>query len=76
MEHLQPEVRHDPESALYGGVDGLDFYHALADKSAAYVKPRGYIAVEVGAGQSKKVADLLRRQALFPYGYRSRLWRH
>lgn len=65
MEHLQPEVRHDPESALYGGVDGLDFYHALADKSAAYVKPRGYIAVEVGAGQSKKVADLFTTTGAF-----------
>lgn len=65
MEHLQPEVRHDPESALYGGVDGLDFYRVLARESASYLKPRGYIAVEVGSGQNKAVADLFTATGTF-----------
>ncbi|MEZ5817484.1 MAG: peptide chain release factor N(5)-glutamine methyltransferase [Hyphomicrobiaceae bacterium] len=57
---LEPEVRDfDPISALDGGTDGLEAYRAIARGSARLVPPRGWLAVEVGAGQSGDVARIL-----------------
>ncbi|AVO74908.1 peptide chain release factor N(5)-glutamine methyltransferase [Megasphaera elsdenii] len=58
MEQLQPEVRHDPALALYGGDDGLDFYRRIAADSPAYVKVGGHCAVEIGAGQADDVTAI------------------
>ncbi len=55
MEELQPEVRHDPALALYGGDDGLDIYRRLAKESPAFVKRGGHCIVEIGAGQTQDV---------------------
>lgn len=56
---LQPEVRlHDPVAALDGGPDGMDFYRLLAT-SMAVLAPGGWMVVEVGAGQSGAVVNLL-----------------
>ena len=55
MEVLQPEVRHDPALALYGGPDGLDIYRRLAKESPAFVKKGGHCIVEIGAGQTEDV---------------------
>lgn len=60
---LDPEVRlHDPSRALDGGADGLDFYRLLASKAGAHLKPGGWLAMEVGAGQAGDVLALLARQ--------------
>jgi release factor glutamine methyltransferase len=57
---LAPEVRdHDPHCALDGGSDGLDAYRALAPQAARLLVPGGILAVEVGAGQSIEVAQLM-----------------
>jgi release factor glutamine methyltransferase len=57
---LAPEVRdHDPHCALDGGSDGLDAYRALAPQAARLLVPGGVLAVEVGAGQSIEVAQLM-----------------
>lgn len=49
---LSREVRdHDPVAALDGGIDGLDFYRALAKHAANHLYDDGVIAVEIGAGQ-------------------------
>lgn len=60
---LEPEVRdHDPRLALDGGADGLNFYRRLANESAAFLKPRGRVMVELGDGQEKSVTDLFEQQ--------------
>lgn len=58
MEELQPEVRHDPALALYGGDDGLDIYRRLAKESPAFVKRGGHCIVEIGAGQTQDVSAI------------------
>ncbi|WP_199224736.1 peptide chain release factor N(5)-glutamine methyltransferase [Falsochrobactrum shanghaiense] len=56
---LAREVReHDPIAALDGGIDGLDFYRALAQGAAQYLYRDGMIAVEIGAGQFDDVLAL------------------
>ncbi|WP_370854655.1 peptide chain release factor N(5)-glutamine methyltransferase [Megasphaera sp.] len=67
MEHLQPEVRHDPALALYGGDDGLEFYRRIAAESPAYVKAGGHCAVEIGAGQADAVTAIFCRHGAYDH---------
>jgi release factor glutamine methyltransferase len=58
---LQPEVRdYEPEAALFGeGEDGLGFYRAIASTGRDFLEDgRGFVAVEVGDGQSDAVKAL------------------
>jgi release factor glutamine methyltransferase len=58
---LEPNVRdYEPRLALYGGVDGLDFYRRLIPGAALLLRPGGLLAVEVGAGQADAVAGIVR----------------
>lgn len=65
MALLAPEVRdHEPAEALLGGgADGLDSYRCLAQRAKLWLKPGGFIACEVGAGQADLVADIFRQCA-------------
>jgi len=57
---LAAEVRdHDPRRALDGGADGFDAYRALVPQAAKLLPPGGILVVEVGAGQSTEVAQLM-----------------
>jgi release factor glutamine methyltransferase len=57
---LAAEVRdHDPRRALDGGADGFDAYRALVPQAARLLLPAGFLVVEVGAGQSTEVAQLM-----------------
>lgn len=58
METLAPEVLQEPKLALCGGNDGLDFYRRLVEGGISRLKPAGFMAMEVGAGQAKIVAGL------------------
>lgn len=65
IDGLAPEVaRHDPRGALSGGADGLDAYRRLAPASAALLRPGGFAAVEVGAGQGPAVERLFAAHGL------------
>ncbi len=59
METLQREVRHEPETALYGGKDGLDFYRQLFLLWSPRLKDGGIFAVEVGDSQGGQVKTLM-----------------
>ena len=43
---------------MCGGYDGLNSYRRIADKARDYLKKNGFILVEVGSGQSKKVKKI------------------
>lgn len=62
IETLATEVReHEPRLALDGGTDGLDVYRKLATMLPLVTKQqKGLVALEVGKGQSARVARLLR----------------
>lgn len=59
MAALQKQVRYEPALALAGGTDGCDFYRALPQLYAPFLKPGGAIAFEVGYDQAATVAGLL-----------------
>ena len=61
LEGLMPEVRDwEPRLALAAGPDGLIFYRRLAAEAPAFLRPGGFLGVEVGAGQAGAVAGLFR----------------
>lgn len=64
MNHLQREVQFEPEMALYGGRDGLDFYRALLHRWVPRLKSGGLFAVEVGIGQAGDVKQIFARSGL------------
>ena len=60
MEELDPSVRdYEPEMALHGGVDGLDFYRAIAKNYKTVIRPKGYLCFEFGYGQEDDVCHIL-----------------
>lgn len=60
MENLQTEVRHEPDIALFGGADGLDFYRSIFGIWKGRLKNGGVFAVEVGNGQAEAVMEIMR----------------
>ena len=62
LAQLAPEVRdYEPHLALDGGEDGLAYYRRIAQEAADFIRPGGYLLLEVGDGQSAAVEDLLAR---------------
>lgn len=62
---LAPEVRdHEPQVALDGGNDGLDFYRAIAAQARDLLAPGGRLVVELGAGQEAAVRALFIKAGL------------
>ena len=58
MKTLGANVKYEPEAALFGGADGLDFYRRIAEKYEAYIRPGGAVLLEIGAAQGEAVKSL------------------
>jgi release factor glutamine methyltransferase len=57
---LSVEVReHEPALALFAGDDGLEVYRRLIPAAFAMLVPGGYLALEIGCGQSPAITELL-----------------
>ena len=59
MQSLQTEVSYEPEKALYGGMDGLDFYRRMTSLWKDSLKTGGWLAYEYGMGQHDAVKEIL-----------------
>lgn len=56
---LQKEVLMEPRIALDGGDDGLDFYRMIISAAPTYLRRGGYLAMEIGYGQSYGVKEII-----------------
>lgn len=57
---LHPQVReYEPWTALFAGDDGLDVYRRLIPQAREALKEGGWLALELGHGQSIAVGELL-----------------
>ncbi len=64
---IQKEVSFDPDIALYtNDTDGIEYYDKIICQSEKFLNKNGYIAFEIGLGQSDKVKFLFEK-----YGYKN-----
>lgn len=61
MHTLQPEVKQEPQMALYGGEDGLDFYRRIVEKAPHHLSENGWLCFEIGDTQAKDVISLMQQ---------------
>lgn len=60
---LPVEIRErEPKIALCGGVNGMDYYRKIVKKASYFLKKNGFVALEVGACQAKKVKELILKE--------------
>ena len=59
MDKLPLDVKQEPETALYGGREGLDIYKDLIPQSRQILKDNGMIALEIGYQQAEDVRKIL-----------------
>lgn len=63
---LSEEVKKEPQIALDGGMDGLDFYRRIIQDAKEYLNENGYLAFEIGYNQKEAVKKLFK-----DYGYKN-----
>jgi release factor glutamine methyltransferase len=56
---LSPDLRHEPAIALYGGEGGDELIRDLIAVAPPYLRPRGWLALEIGHGQSEALSRFL-----------------
>jgi len=62
IKSLSLEVRQEPPIALNGGKDGLEFYKTILKKAEKYLKQNGYLLLEIGFDQGKKIIDIWKQE--------------
>ena len=64
-ELIQREVREwEPHTALFAGADGLDFYRRLLPDAPRYLKPGGFVVLEIGYSQLDSIAAMIAGSSL------------
>ncbi|MBC8554319.1 MAG: peptide chain release factor N(5)-glutamine methyltransferase [Candidatus Brocadiales bacterium] len=57
---LEPEVKeHEPRQALVGGEDGLYFFRKIIKDAADWLRPGGYLVIEIGETQANAIIKLI-----------------
>ena len=59
LEKLERELSFEPQNALDGGPDGLDFYRIIIAQAADHLNAGGMLMFEMGAGQRETIEYLL-----------------
>ena len=60
---LAPAVKHEPEVALFGGVEGLRDITGVLDAAGVKLTPGGWLVMEFGYGQEEQVEALVAARA-------------
>lgn len=60
INYLSQEVQKEPQIALDGGYDGLDFYRKISYQAIDYLKFGSYLCFEIGYDQKEEVFEILK----------------
>ena len=70
MRGLMPEVTREPELALFGGADGLDFYRRISREAPEYLNEGGCLLFEIGWLQKDAVSARVKVHIGEPFALR------
>lgn len=74
MDAREDSLRWEPDLALFGGADGLDFYRRIAREFRKFLKPGGTLLLEIGMTQKDAVSALFEScECISDYGGRPRV---
>ncbi|MFQ5715237.1 MAG: peptide chain release factor N(5)-glutamine methyltransferase [Candidatus Scalinduaceae bacterium] len=63
---LEPEINeHEPREALVGGKDGLRFYKRIIREAPEWLRPEGFLILEVGETQAETITELIETEGHF-----------
>jgi release factor glutamine methyltransferase len=63
---LPVEVKNfEPREALFAGEDGMDFYKVIVPQAACYLKPGGWLLLEIGDRQKDRIESLFRKAGFY-----------
>ena len=69
IKKLEKQVQKEPNIALDGGNDGLDFYRKIINKSYEFLKYKGYLCLEIGYNQKDEVLNLIKKEEKYTNTY-------
>lgn len=69
IKKLNKEVQKEPNIALDGGYDGLDFYRKIISEGYEYLKFKGYMCLEIGYDQKEEVIEIIEKQEKYSNTY-------
>ena len=60
---MEPELReHEPREALVGGRDGLHYYRRIIKDTTDWLRPGGYLVIEIGETQANAIKKLMKNE--------------
>ena len=65
MKNISDYVKKEPEIALYGGENGLDYYKIIFENARNLLNENGMVMVEIGCGQAKDIVDIISKYACY-----------
>ena len=69
IKKLSKDVQNEPIIALDGGKTGLEFYEKIAKEGYQYLKTGGYICLEIGYDQRRKVKEIIDMEKVYTNTY-------
>ena len=67
LRRLSREVRSEPRLALDGGPGGTRAIERILKEAPVFLKPGGWLLLEIGKGQSARLAKKLKKEPVFRY---------
>ena len=61
INNLSQEVQKEPNIALDGGKDGLDFYRKITEQAIDFLKLGSYLCFEIGYDQKEEVTEIIKK---------------
>ena len=61
IQYLSEDVKKEPQIALDGGFDGLDFYRKISKQAIDYLKFGSFLCFEIGYDQKEEVTEIIEK---------------